>query len=299
MQQIFDLRIIIIILYFFIGLSSISIAQPLKTDSLTTASKDSAQIRKIENLKKLNNSLKTIFQNNPYFNFKEKAAPPPYSIKKATPGREFYFYSLVILFLFFAILKTVFSKYFSDQLSFFFRRGLKYKQLKSQLIQSPLPSVLFNLFFFLTGGFYIFLAIKYHNSSLDLSIWQLIIFCPLALLLIYSGKFLILKFLGWVFQFGKLTDNYIFTIFSINKIMGIFLLPFLVLIALSNNQISTIGWTLSIVFICCMFLYRFISAIGLIRNENNISALHFLLYIIAFEVLPTIILYKAIVNFLK
>ncbi|WP_394801070.1 hypothetical protein [Niabella ginsengisoli] len=46
-------------------------------------------------------------------------------------------------------------------------------------------------------------------------------------------------------------------------------------------------------------LYRYIAAVGLVRKEKTISFFHFLLYISAFEILPTVILYKGIVAFLK
>lgn len=299
MHQISDLKEFIFILLLFIGLGGSSFAQKGKSDSISVMGRQQVSYSKDSIENKMISLQQSIFKNNPYYNFKEKASLPPYAVKEKTPGRELYFYTLLFLFLFFAIIKTVFSKYFTDQISFFFRRGLKFKQLKSQMIQYPLPSLLFNIFFFLSGGFFIFLILIKFNPTFQVPVWQLIALCPLALAVIYCGKFLILKFLGWLFQYDKLTNNYIFTIFSINKLTGIFLLPLSTIISLSNQNISTIGWTLSLILISGMFIYRYIAAIGLIRGEYKISAFHFLLYVIAFEILPTIILYKGVINFLK
>lgn len=241
---------------------------------------------------------KTIFRNNPYFNFREAAVYPAFTKKSPIIGREVLFYSILILLFLFALLKSFFDKYFTDQLNLFFRRGLKQRQIKNQLLQDHLPSLLFNIYFFISGGF--FIAIFLHSISQDLSFpfWQLFTYCSLVLSIIYGVKFVVLKFIGWVFQINKLTDNYTFTIFSINKLLGIFLLPLIIMMALSSGSIATIGWTLSLVLISAMLLYRFSLSIGLLRTESNINAFHFLLYTVSFEILPLLVIYKVYVKYL-
>ncbi|ULT46360.1 DUF4271 domain-containing protein [Niabella defluvii] len=80
-----------------------------------------------------------------------------------------------------------------------------------------------------------------------------------------------MKFIGWVFKISKLTDNYIFLIFLVNKVLTILILPLIIVIALSAKPVSTIAWTLSWLLIAGFVLYRYISAIGLVRKDSSIS----------------------------
>jgi hypothetical protein len=82
-------------------------------------------------------------------------------------------------------------------------------------------------------------------------------------------------------------------------VLTILILPLIIVIALSVKPISTIAWTLSWLLIAGFILYRYISAIGIVRKDNSISFFHFILYVGAFEILPTVILYKGILSILK
>ncbi|GAB3430331.1 hypothetical protein GCM10027516_38130 [Niabella aquatica] len=240
-----------------------------------------------------------ILNRHPYFNFSEGAVYPPYTRKLPSAGKEIYFYIVAAIFLLFAILKASFEKYFSDLINLFFRRSLKQRQLKQQVVQNALPSLLFNMFFIITGGFYAALGIERTTPHLALPFWQLFLYTTAATGIVYSGKFLTLKFIGWVFKISKLTDNYIFLIFLVNKIIAILLLPLVLIIALTGKEAGAVAWTLSWLLLSALLLYRYISAIQLVRKDKSISFFHFLLYVSAFEILPVIILYKGILSFLK
>ena len=47
-----------------------------------------------------------------------------------------------------------FAKYFNDLFRVFFRTTLKQRQIKEQLMQTPLPSFAFNIFFIASAGLY-------------------------------------------------------------------------------------------------------------------------------------------------
>ncbi|OYW16846.1 MAG: hypothetical protein B7Z54_09315, partial [Sphingobacteriales bacterium 12-47-4] len=87
---------------------------------------------------------------------KARAVPPPPSRKdppkRDFQGKEIFFYVLLVLILFLGILKKLFPKYFADLFRIFFQRTLKQRQLYEQLVQTPLPSLLLNIFFLVVGG---------------------------------------------------------------------------------------------------------------------------------------------------
>ncbi len=271
------------------------------TDSLVAAQADSLAADKQAIARKNIELSRKILSHHPYFNFAEKAGYPPYTNKIAPLGKEMYFYMVAGLFLLFAIFKASFDKYFTDLFNLFFRRSLKQRQLKQQVVQNSLPSLLFNILFVITAGFYSAMLIQKNIDATrwELPLWQLFIYTTASVGVIYLGKYFILKFIGWVFRISKLTDNYIFLIFLVNKVLSILILPLIIAIALSAKPVSTIAWTLSWLLIAGFILFRYISAFGIVRKDNSISFFHFILYVGAFEILPTIILCKGILSILK
>ena len=132
-----------------------------------------------------------------------------------------------------------------------------------------------NIFFVLVGGFYASLLLAYYNFHAHPNFWIQTLYCVAILALIYVGKFVILKFTGWVFNLSKATDTYIFIVFLVNKMLGLLLLPFLVLIAFYSGQAQQVFVTLSLILIVVLFAYRFIFSFGPIRAEIKVNPFHF------------------------
>ena len=124
-----------------------------------------------------------------------------------------------------------------------------------------------------------------------------IVLCFLALL--YLLKYLILRITGWIFNINRAVETYLFVVFMTNKIIGIFLLPFLVLISFSGPFLTEVGITLSIIMIGLFYVYRFIASYSTLHKEIKISGLHFFLYLCAFEIAPLLLIYKVLVTYLE
>ena len=212
-------------------------------------------------------------------------------------GRERLFYFLVLLFIIFAILRRAFPKYFGDLFRLFFRTTLKQRQIREQLMQTPLPSILLNGFFILSAGLYIGFLFQFFNVDPAGNFWLLYLYCCAALTAIYFIKFLVLKFLGWLFNVPVAANAYVFVVFIINKMIGILLLPFLLLLAFSEGDIYMASMSLSWCLVGGLLIYRFILAYGALRNQVKLNIFHFLLYLAAFEVVPVLLIYKALVSY--
>lgn len=261
---------------------------------------DSGQQKSFHLIQDKRLQIQKILMGHPYFGFGIKAIISPYSKREPKPRKDIYFYALAGLMLMFAGFKTTFSKYFDDLMTLFFKRTLKQRQLQQQLSQDTLPSFLFNFLFVLVAGFYLALMVE-QLSTIDLSypFWKLF---PMAILLVgavYLAKYLLLKMFGWLFNLQSLTDAYIFLIFLVNKIIIIFLLPVIMLASLGETRLRTIIWTLSWILLGTLFFYRFIVAIRLARKNARISVFHFIIYFLAFEILPALAIYKFILLFLS
>ncbi len=212
---------------------------------------------------------------------------------------EFKFYILLGTILFLSFLRFFYTRYFNNLFRVFFNTSLRQGQLTDQLLQAKLASMLFNLFFAVTGGLYIYFLLSYHgwisgeNSLLTLSMSVGI------LALIYFIKFLTLKFTGWLTDYKDVADTYLFIIFLINKILSILLVPFIVILAFSLPVIKSIAATISLLMIALLFLLRFLRSYGLLKHQIKVGWFHFLLFIIGIEVLPILLIYKGLVVLLN
>jgi len=240
-----------------------------------------------------------IFMDKPAFNITRGSLNNnPVSIKKFE-GKESFFYILVGLLLFFTLLRQSFPKYFSDLFRLFFRTTIKQRQIREQLMQTPLPSLLMNVFFVLTSGLYVnFLLLHFGLRTVD-NFWLRFFYCSLFISLIYIIKFIGLKISGWIFNMQEAADYYIFIVFIINKIIGIFLLPFLVFLAFMNGSEYSIALMLSWWLIGILLVYRVILTYSAVRNQVKVNPFHFFLYFCAFEIAPLLLIYKALLVFLK
>lgn len=218
---------------------------------------------------------------------------------KKFEGEEILFYALIAMLLFYATLRILFPKYFTDLFRVYFRTTLNQTQIREQLLQNPLPSLFLNGFFVVSGGLYADFIIRHFNLAPQLGFWELWLYCSFLLGIIYMIKFAGVKLAGWLFNKNEAATSYIFIVFMTNKILGILMLPFLVLLAYGSQKIYIASVILSITLASCILLYRSYLSIGVVRNQIRINPLLFFLYLFAFEIIPLLILFKLVVNFLK
>jgi hypothetical protein len=239
---------------------------------------------------------KQILARHPYFNFSAKALTLR-SEKKEFHGKELLFYVIIALVIIFALLKLTFAKYFTDLFRVFFRTTMKQRQIKEQLMQTPLPSLVFNVFFVASAGLYINFQLHYFNFAPVDNFWLMYLYCCAGLSVIYLVKFVGLLICGWLFNMQKAADAYIFIVFIINKVIGVSLLPFIALLAFADGVLYSVALVLSWCCVGGLILYRFILGFAAIRNEVRFNLFHFFLYLCAFEVAPLLLIYKLLLFF--
>lgn len=218
--------------------------------------------------------------------------------KRNLTSKNMLFYGICITILFFALLKTFYSRYFNNIFRVFFNTSLRQSQITDQLVQAKLPSLFFNIFFVLTGGFYIYLLLLHRGHIDDLNDMKVLLICISALSLIYLGKYIVLKFTGWICGYKSEADTYIFITFLINKIIAIILLPVIIIMAFSDVGLVRLVVIISYLLITLMLLSRFFRSFSILQNRLQVQRLHFFLYILGIEILPLLLIYKSTLNLL-
>lgn len=250
-------------------------------------------------------SIATLTSVRPVFKFENKllnstTRPVSLSVQfKQSNSKDYLFYLIAAMVLLLAFIKYFYSRYFANLFRVFFNSSLRQNQLTDQLLQAKLPSLFFNIFFTISAGLYVYMLLL-HYKLIDDDNRSVFILSSVALLaLIYLVKFCTLKFTGWVTGLKEITNTYVFVIFLINKIIGILLVPFIIILAFSEPVIVKIAAIISLMSIGVLLLLRFFKSYGLLQNQLKISRFHFVLYILGIELLPLLLIYKGLMFYLS
>lgn len=221
---------------------------------------------------------------------------------RRTENKDYLFYLLVGFVLLLAIIKQLFPRYLRNIFGMMFQVNYRQKQTREILMQDRFPSLLLNILFILVGGtFLALLAESWQNAGgwkLDVPFLTLLVYCITFLALIYIFKYLSILSLGWAFRVTETARLYNFIVFVINKVIGLALLPLLLLMAFSTGEMRNIAVTTAAVVVVILLLLRYGMSIIVLRKQLNINAIHFFIYLCAIEIMPLMILYKSLVNYL-
>jgi hypothetical protein len=218
--------------------------------------------------------------------------------EKEDMGRERVFYYLLALCLFLGILKMSYPRYFTDAYRYYFQSTLRIHQVKEQLSHAAMASFLFNLLYFFSAGAYLYLMAEYYHLSFRIHNLWLPLVSIVVLLMVYGGKYIFLSVLGWAFRMEKAASVYLFITFLTNKLIGITLIPLLPCIAFMPAPVSdffvTISWAIFFLF----YAYRLFRAYQPVHDEFKIGFWPYVLYLLAFEIVPLLLIYKLLIQIL-
>ena len=289
-----------ILILFFVLLNSVCALHAQTTNPVPDSSSstqvliDSSSLKAVVKDLRLNELLK----DNYLLNYK---AQPIKQLQLVKKGRQhfYFFYLLLGLGLLLGIVRAVNAKYFNTLFRVFFNTSLRQSQLTDQLEQAKLLSLFYNSFFCINFGLLLYLLVENYFGRFQNIHWVWLQYCLLTPFIIYLLKYIILIFIGWVSGYKEEVNIYIFITFLINKIMGIFLLPFIFLVAFADNVLAGPSIIVTLVIIIFLFILRYFRSYNLLQHRLKFGKLHFLLFIFALEILPLLILYKAATYYLS
>ncbi len=208
------------------------------------------------------------------------------------PSYEWIFYLFCGLLLLLSFLRLAFYKFFTDLFKVFFNTSMRQKQIREQLSQSPLPTLLLNIFFFITGGIFMYFLSYHYGFQTGYSNGITVLLCIGALALLYFGKYIFLSLAGWMFDKKSASENYLFSVFMVNKMAGLFLVPMDIFMAYSDHSGRQVVITLTVIGLIILAIVRMVRGFQSVSNILKINPLHFILYVAAFEVIPVLLIYK-------
>ncbi|WP_152269970.1 DUF4271 domain-containing protein [Agriterribacter humi] len=262
----------------------------LRTDSIPMVQKDTL----VPGFLPYGSAVRSYVMQHPYYNTGGDVVYMP-SQRYSPDSKDELFYILCGTLFFLGILRVGFPKYFQDVFNVFWKSAFRQKQIRDQLQQAGMTTLLFNIFFVFSTALFSYLVIEYTANNVAKP-WLLFAICFFSIALIYCGKYFILKLMGWMFGQPMAADSYIFIVFLVNKILSILLIPLMLVLAFGDPVFQQIAFTVSIILLGFLLIYRFILYFSVLRNELKISLLHLVLYVCGFEIIPVLLIYKLLLH---
>ncbi|MGM0635253.1 MAG: DUF4271 domain-containing protein [Bacteroidota bacterium] len=200
--------------------------------------------------------------------------------------------AILAVFLIFAALKKVNSNKFEHALNLLWTRGSVVKHIFESkkinyfaLITFINSLLVLSLFIVLNSGF-----IPFYQSDGSFSSF-LVVF--VTILVFFSGKFLVEKIIGILFEIDTIISHQVKLIFMYRNLALLTLFPGVLLLAFSNLDPFWISISFSILAVF-VFLWGIIELFFKYRKLYLSEWFYFILYLCSLKIAPYIILYKVI-----
>ncbi len=256
------------------------------SDSLIAAKTDSALQASMDALPLIGKEMQVIRQIEKPFEF----------VNKTTS-----FYLILMLLAALGVLRMMFPTYFRHLYNSFMSPMVNKRTLREQIEQNVAANTAMNIFFCISFGLFLYVVLyQRFNWVQDARIQPnlFLIGTILATGLIYLIKFCGLKFVGWAFKMEPATEDYIYNVFLINKILGVVLLPFSIILSFGDGNWLNLIFIVAIVLVSILLLNRYTRSWASLGSFFHFSKFHFFMYFCTSELLPLAILTKFTYNIL-
>ena len=286
--------------------NSTEVQDSKENQGFSSASKDSSaleashantskvfKIRPINSLDTLKDSSQTRFFQSLFVNHDLKSAhnnPQPIN----RPHPDWLFYVLLFLVISFTWVKVFYNKNFRQILGAIGSISATNQIVRDENILVQRASVILTVMFNIVSSVFLYQVSIIYDWPSDYIGQEFSRFMIFAVLIscVYSVKFLILKLTGFIFKMDKPIATYIFNIFLINNILGVFLIPLLISIAFMPSVYSALILKLTVFIVLVSFIYRIFRGIIIGISQEVFSISYLFLYLCTLEIAPLLILIK-------
>jgi hypothetical protein len=204
---------------------------------------------------------------------------------------------ILLLFVLFIIswLRLAYFKSLHQILKSAYNFQFSQKYYRERNTISVRVSLILNVISILNLSLFMYFAFNYLNIFLFefKGVIYYLMLCVI-LSLIYIGKYLIYKGLGWLLLFQKYFSEYLYNFFIYQKILGVLILPFI--IGIPFMPVVFLPGLINISLILILFFLIIRTLRGIILSfKLKVSILYIFLYLCALEILPILIFLKLII----
>ncbi|RYD58231.1 MAG: DUF4271 domain-containing protein [Sphingobacteriales bacterium] len=208
------------------------------------------------------------------------------------------FYLMVFMVIMLGVIRYANPRYFQHLWKAFMNPSMTSRQLKDQLDVASFQGLVMNIFFGISAGAYVYYVVRLFMPQASRAVAPSVLLLVLigGMLAVYLVKYLVMKFSGWAFRLEGITDNYIFNVFLINKIMAVLLIPFSLLLAFGGPELAGPALIVSFLLVAVLLINRYTRSWQVFGSFFQYSRFHFFTYLCASELLPLALLMKLLVR---
>lgn len=156
-----------------------------------------------------------------------------------------------------------------------------------------------NLLFYVTIAMFITQFLEFNHITIYKLKGILLFFTIfISIITLYTLKSIVFSVLDFVFLGKKSFSSYIFTVFLYNKMVGLILLPLISILPYVPDNITPWLFYAGTFVIIILYILRIFRGLQ-ISFKNRLSIFYLILYLCALEILPNLILFKVILNYLQ
>lgn len=216
-------------------------------------------------------------------------------VKKSDNKNEWPLGIILFALLLVAIVRTVHYKKFKQYFNAFFTERMYFQLLREEhtlispisLLLNIVSALIFALFFYQVINFYF-------PGSTSLQGFPLYLTIVFYISLILLSKLFLYRFTGAIFSVSKLVSDYLYTIILFINVISIALIPLVISIEYFEVLNPKILIFTGGVLLLISFLYRNYRGFTIANSAGNISGVYLFFYLCALEILPLIVLFKAL-----
>lgn len=203
-------------------------------------------------------------------------------------------FAIIALLLHTAIFNLLFNSELLSILQSFYTKQILNQTEKESYWINPQTFIGMLLLFSFSAGLVIFLIASYYQTYLSLSGFQLFMVASIIVCALFLVKFLILKFIGYVFEINKLVSQYLAIINLTYFNISFLLLAVSICLSLLPTAFIPILLFITIIIIAIIFIWQYlINSINVISNFQ-FQKFYLFIYLCALEISPVLILIKAL-----
>ncbi|MFD0792655.1 DUF4271 domain-containing protein [Mucilaginibacter litoreus] len=236
------------------------------------------------------------YKGDQFLNFSLKSKKILQGYGHTRPSRDIWVIGVIItLLLFAASINITSSKDVSNVFQAFYQRKNTGQAGKEE---SPINAWtfigLFILFGFTFGLFLYLLTTGYYKVYYTIAGFQLFLTLSFVIIVLFAAKFLVLRFIGFVFDINKLVSEYIsilsLTYFNITFVF----LPVALCFSLIADTFIPFLLAATLILVIVIFIWQYLrSSVGIISNFR-FHKFYLFVYLCALEICPILILIKAL-----
>jgi hypothetical protein len=161
--------------------------------------------------------------------------------------------------------------------------------------QHRITRIIYLTVFSLMSGMCIYAAVRITAPNMTLVIHPVLFFLGLSASvgLIYLGKSFVVRLVSHVAAGDFSLSEYLYSLLHLNQVSGILLLPVMLVVVYSSQKTASAALTGAAAILGLMLLYRWSRGVTSALS-NGVPLFYIFFYLCTFEILPLLVIAKAI-----